>query len=31
MYDYFEGKSIEIPEEFIEVAEAVEGRKIPIF
>jgi acyl-CoA thioester hydrolase len=29
MYDYFEGKSIDVPKEFIEVAEIVEGRKIP--
>jgi Predicted thioesterase len=30
MYDYFEGKSVDIPKEFIEVAEILERRKIPL-
>jgi acyl-CoA thioester hydrolase len=29
MFDYGEGKSIDIPDEFINLAEEVEGRKIP--
>jgi acyl-CoA thioester hydrolase len=29
MYDYFGGKSMDVPKEFIEVAEILEGRKIP--